>query len=228
MILTNRLFERTAPNRDAKSIYIFCEGVKRELQYFEYFQEMDSRINIEIYKLYPEEDNSPLGLLNIAEKCIIKSEENKNPKYEFIEGDEVWIVLDIDRDKYNSRVPQIKQIVQKCSQRYNWNLAQSNPCFEVWLYYHKYSEKPYFADIDKCKKWKQFVNSSIKGGFDSKRHPIYIEQASKNGESNFNLHNGKLDIGSTNVYNLANSIIPLIKQKLENALKHIEKLSTNF
>ena len=37
MILTNRLFERQEPSKEAKSIYIFCEGVKREYQYFEYF-----------------------------------------------------------------------------------------------------------------------------------------------------------------------------------------------
>ena len=134
MILTNRLFDREPPSRDAKSIYIFCEGAKREFQYFEYFQEMDSRINIEIYRLHPEEDNSPLGLLNIAEKCIIKSEENKNPKYEFIDGDEVWIVLDTDKDKHNSREPQIEQIIKKCAERKDWNIVESNPCFEVWLY----------------------------------------------------------------------------------------------
>ncbi len=40
-----------------------------------------------------------LGLLNIAKRCIIKSDENPNPKYNFIDGDEVWIVLDIDKDK---------------------------------------------------------------------------------------------------------------------------------
>ena len=49
MLLTNRLFERQAPSRTAKSIYIFCEGAKREYQYFKYFKEMDSRINVEVY-----------------------------------------------------------------------------------------------------------------------------------------------------------------------------------
>ena len=51
MILTNRLFVREEPTRDAKSIYIFCEGKEREFNYFMYFKELDSRINIEIYKL---------------------------------------------------------------------------------------------------------------------------------------------------------------------------------
>ncbi|MDM8529168.1 RloB domain-containing protein [Anaerolineales bacterium HSG24] len=103
MILRSRLFEREPPSREAKSIYIFCEGVKREYQYFQYFKEIDSRINVEIYKLHPHEDNSPLGLLSIAEKCIILSDDNPKPKYEFLENDEVWIVLDTDKDEKDSR-----------------------------------------------------------------------------------------------------------------------------
>ena len=57
MILTNRLFERKAPSRNAKSIYIFCEGLRREYDYFKYNKEKDSRINIEVHKLSPNDDN---------------------------------------------------------------------------------------------------------------------------------------------------------------------------
>jgi hypothetical protein len=223
MILTNRLFERVPPSREAKSIYIFCEGAKRELEYFEYFKELDSRINIEVYELHPREDNSPLGLLKIAEKCIVKSDENPNPKYNFIDGDEVWIVLDIDKDKHESREPQIQVIKGKCNGLADWYLAQSNPCFEVWLYYHSHSERPNFDSSEKCAKWKQLVNNSIKGGFDSRRHPIFIETASIDAENNFQLEDGKLNIGSTDVYKLANSIIPLVSIKLKKVLKQIEE-----
>ena len=223
MILTNRLFERVTPSREAKSIYIFCEGAKRELEYFEYFKELDSRINIEVYGLHPHEDNSPLGLLKIAEKSIIKSDENLSPKYSFIEGDEVWIVLDTDKDKYDSREPQIQGIQKKCDELKDWQLAQSNPCFEVWLYYHAHSEKPNFDNSEKCTEWKQLVNNSIKGGFDSRRHPIYIEKASSNAVNNFQLEDEKLNIGSTDIYYLANSIIPLVNTKLKKVLKQIEE-----
>lgn len=221
MILTNRHFERVAPSREAKSIYIFCEGAKREFDYFEYFKELDSRINIEVYKLHPNEDNSPYGLLRIAENCIIKSDENPNPKYNFIEGDEVWIVLDIDLDKDESRKPQIEDIKTKCKIRENWFLALSNPCFEVWLYYHSFSDKPMLNDPEKCATWKQYVNNSFKGGFDSRRHPIYIEKARVNAKNNFVLHDSKPDLGCTEVYNLADSIIPLLKEKLKKVLEII-------
>ncbi len=222
MILTNRLFERVAPSREAKSIYIFCEGAKRELDYFEYFKELDSRINIEVYKLHPHEDNSPQGLLRIAEKCIIKSKKNPNPKYNFIEGDEVWIVLDIDKDKSDSREPQIDSIKKECFNREKWFLTLSNPCFEVWLYYHSSSVKPNLKDSEKCLTWKQHVNNVLKGGFDSRRHPIYIDVASTNAKENFELVDNKPDIGCTEVHYLADSIVPLLKEKLEKVLKQIQ------
>jgi len=227
MILTNRLFVRVAPSREAKSIYIFCEGAKREFDYFKYFKELDSRINIEIYKLHPHEDNSPSGLLAIAEKCIIKTEDNPNPKYNFIDGDEVWIVLDVDKDKDESRAPKIELVKERCESTKNWHLAQSNPCFEVWLYYHFHSTTPVFANSDKCQYWKRLVNDSIIGGFHSSRHPIYIGTASKNAESNFKTSGNKPDTGSTNVYELANTIIPLVNSKLEKVLTDIEEKSTN-
>ena len=192
MIQTNRLFEREEPSREAKSIYIFAEGVRREYQYFTYFIEMDSRINIKIYELDPHEDNSPRGLLGIAENCIIKSEDNPNPKYIFQENDEVWIVLDTDIDELETRKSQIVEVREKCSQMPNWFVTESNPCFEVWLYYHLSAEKPNFNEIEKSAAWKVFVNDFIEGGFDSRKHPVYIENASKSAENNYEINDGLL------------------------------------
>ncbi|MDA3779267.1 MAG: RloB family protein [Bacteroidales bacterium] len=222
MILTNRFFERIPPSREAKNIYIFSEGAKREYQYFEYFRELDSRINIEIYKLHPHEDNSPLGLLSIAEKCILVTAENPNPKYNYIEGDEVWIVLDIDKDRDESRLPQIENVQKRCAEIENWNLVKSNPCFEVWLYYHIYADKPKLDNSDKCSEWKRFVNNSVKGGFDSRKHPIFVETASVNAKNNHFSENNMPDIGSTEVYSLADSIVPLLRSKLKRALNNLE------
>ncbi len=218
MILTNRPFKRKPPDREAKSIYIFCEGVKREYQYFEYFKEIDSRINVEIYKLHPHEDNSPHGLLNIAKKCIITNEENPKPKFSFQENDEVWIVLDTDKDKNESRKSQINQIRKECEKLTDWFIAQSNPCFETWLYYHFYSEKPVLQESEYCNSWKKLVNELIEGGFDSRKHPVYIETAINNAGKNFELIDDVPNIGSTEVFKLSKSILPLVKSKINKVL----------
>lgn len=219
MIITHRLFKREAPNREAKSIYIFCEGVKREYQYFQYFKEMDSRINVEIYKLHPHENNSPTGLLNIAKNCIIVSEDNPKPKYSFLKNDEVWIVLDTDKDKLESRKPQIEKVKKFCKQKSDWFVSQSNPCFEVWLYHHHSSKKPVLKNSEDCSVWKKLVNESMAGGFDPRKHPLYIETATLNAEKNFNIANGIPTVGSTEVFELSKSIFPLVELKIKAVLK---------
>ncbi len=218
MIIPYKPFKRERASREAKSIYIFSEGTKREVDYFNYFAEMDSRINLKVHKLGPKEDNSPLGLLSIAEKCIIKDETDKKPQYNFIEDlDEVWIVVDIDKDKFNSRKPSIEKVKQECSKRRGWYLVRSNPCFEVWLYNHKYDTIP-DKPSEKCTDWKKLVNDSIPGGFDSRRHPLFIKQARDNAKKNFSIVDNIPAVGTTEVYQLADSILPLITDKLERVL----------
>ncbi len=216
MISRSRLFTRQSPSRDAKSIYIIGEGVSREKQYFKYFKELDSRINIEYYDLKHTEDNSPNGLWNIALACLVKSEENPNPKYELLEEDEVWIVLDTDVDKANSREIPIQKLRKNCGTK-NWNVAQSNPCFEVWLYYHFNSQKPNFDNMHICGNWKQELTNV--GGFNSNKEPIYIEQAIINSESNFSRDSNLAPvIGATEVHFLAKVIFSFVKVQIAEAL----------
>ncbi|HMS67036.1 MAG TPA: RloB family protein [Saprospiraceae bacterium] len=211
MILTNRLFERQAPSREAKSLYIFCEGAKREYQYFEYFREIDSRIKVEVNKLNSDDNNSPLGLYYLAENSFI----GDKPKFILQENDEVWIVLDSDPDKSNSREEQINQIKKDCRLKDNWFVVVSNPCFEVWLFFHKIETYEEFTSDNICKTWKQKVNESYEGGFDSRRHPIFIEEAIKNSESNFQIdENGNPLKGSSEVYHLAKSMFSVLKRKI--------------
>ncbi len=211
MILTNRLFERQAPSREAKSLYIFCEGAKREYKYFEYFKEIDSRIKVEVNKLKPDDNNSPKGLYDLA----INSFRGDKSKFSLQENDEVWIVLDTDPDKSNSREEQINQIKENCQGKENWFVVESNPCFEVWLFFHQNEKVKEFESDDICKSWKQKVNESYDGGFDSRRHPIFIEEAINNAERNYKAGENERPLkGSSEVYLLAKSMFSVIKNKI--------------
>jgi hypothetical protein len=215
LLSRNRLFGRKAPSREAKIIYIFCEGADRELRYFQYFQGMDSRIHLEIHELHPHEDNSPLGLFQIATIALIASEENPNPKFNLQEQDEVWIVLDSDPDREDSRKPQITIVKAEVKERKGWFVVESNPCFEVWLYYHGREEVEEFEDKEKCKSWKGVVNSVLAGGFDPRKHPIFIQDAKRRAEVKFELgEDGHPKIGSTEVYRLADSILRLLGDEI--------------
>ncbi len=212
MLLKNRPFNREEPERSATKIYIFCEGKDREFKYFQYFEGIDSRLNLIVHELASSDDNSPKGLLLLAQNSLIKSEKNLAPKYDYREDDKVWIVLDTDKDKTNSRKPQLIDLRAYCDNRINWNVAQSNPCFEVWLYYHQEKNKPDFKGIDVCNEWKPFVGNTIKGGFNPRKHPILIQNAITNSEPHFQVNdNGFPVVATTEVFKLAKDILSIGK-----------------
>ena len=221
MLIKNRLFERVEPERSAKKMYIFCEGADREYHYFRYFEALDSHLHLIVYRLQEHEDNSPLGLYQIAEKMLLQTSTND---YRPIE-DLVWIVLDTDKDKTDSRHAPLLELRQKCVQ-HCWQVAQSNPCFEVWLYYHQESQKPDLATPEVPQQWKVLVNNLIKGGFDPRKHPVLVQQAIRNAEQNFERNEDNLPIiGTTEVYLLAKQMLGMgqLQIKFQQAL---EQLST--
>lgn len=218
MLLSRREYSRAEPSRESKSIFIFCEGAKREFKYFSYFQGLDSRINVVVYSLSHDEDNSPGGLLEIAKRSLVKSEVNPEPDYSFVEGDQVWIVFDTDDDKTHSREEQVVGIHKECADRGDWHFAESNPCFEIWLFYHFCCYVPVTENEMNCKEWKQFVGSLI-GGFDSRKHPVFIEDAKIISSRNCNEISGRPCYGTTQLHRLSDVILSLAKEKIQDILK---------
>ena len=216
MIPRNRLYKKQEPSRDAKCIYIYCEGMKREYDYFSYFQHLSSRINVVIYKLNPSDNNSPLGLFNIAKNELLKSDDDCSPKYDFQDDDEVWFI--IDKDRWTS-IDDLKGKIQRYN---NWKIAQSNPCFEVWLYFHLHKDIPAIKNINECKNWKQYLNDMIPGGFNSRKHSVYIKDAIENTKSIYNEDNVGPQIGCTQVYKPAEIIYSFVKNEIKQAIKLLE------
>lgn len=218
MILKNRLFERKAPDRSAKIFLIFCEGNKREPQYFKYFNEISSQIRLEIVHAEPHDNNSPTGLFNKASGYIVKTTENPNPKYDLNENDDVWFV--IDTDEWGTKIDELREL---CLNYSNWSIAQSNPCFEVWLYYHFFDKLPDFENMDISENWKFKLDQTVKGGFDSRKHPIFVKNAIENSRIIFEKKNGVVEVGCTEVFKLAEKFYPLVSDEIETGLKKIKE-----
>lgn len=224
MLLKNRLFTRVESEKNAQKIYIFCEGKDREYNYFRYFVGMDSRLNLIVHELSGNENNSPNGLYQLAIDSLLISEENPDPMYDYRTHDQVWIVVDTDKDKMDSRRQQLLDTRKNCAAR-TWNVAESNPCFEVWLYFHLENKKPVFEDIDISSKWKKFVGSVFKGGFDPRKHPILIQTAITNSEACFTMNQDNApDISTTEVFKLAKKILAVgnIQASIERALQKLQ------
>jgi len=94
---------------------------------------------------------------------------------------------------------------------------------EVWLYYHFSHEVPDFDDLEISSNWKTHLGISVSGGFDTRKHPLLIETALINSKSNHSVDkiNEPL-VCSTEVFLLAESILPLVKKKLLRRLHALE------
>lgn len=220
----NKLYEKQAPNKNAKKLYVFCEGQVKgaEVEYFKYFEGLSSNINIiPIPNVNGKSD--PLSLKEHAD-FLFNGNEEISAEYELNEyyKDEVWFVIDTDRWNEGDKIQRLKEFCEqendKIKNKYTcWQVAQSNPCFEVWFYYHFYSVKPNTDEVSASKSFKQFVNNAIKGGFNPKSMPIEMETAITNSLQNFSIENNQPTLYSTEVHNLGQVIIPFVKDQLEKA-----------
>lgn len=120
----NRNYKRNAPHRDSSFFVIVCEGAKTEIEYFEAFQHIEQQ-RIIIRTVPPDENKS-------APKYVLERAVNESEKLNLNGYDQLWMVMDIDRWK----IDDLHLIQKECVQKSNWNLALSNPCFEIWLLAH--------------------------------------------------------------------------------------------
>lgn len=214
-LVRSRRYERQEPLRDSRKIYIYCEGNKREFDYFRFFCGLSSNVNI---IPIPSKDGKtdPEKLMEAAqEEFGINSD--VCPKYtlDVSQHDNVWFV--IDTDLWGSKITDLRNFCKSQNaglDNETWYVSQSNPSFEIWLYYHKFSEKPVKNDVDKYSSIKEFVDAQIPGGFDSRKHPAMIEAAIQNAKATYEEENHVLKLYSTEVFKLGQVILPFVKDIL--------------
>ena len=214
-LVRSRRYERQEPLRDSRKIYIYCEGNKREFDYFRFFCGLSSNVNI---IPIPSKDGKtdPEKLMEAAqEEFGINSDVSPKFTLDVSQQDNVWFV--IDTDSWGSKITDLRNFCKSQNAGLDneaWYVSQSNPSFEIWLYYHKFSEKPVKNDVDKYSSIKEFVEAQIPGGFDSRKHPAMIEAAIQNAKATYEEENQVLKLYSTEVFKLGQVILPFVKDIL--------------
>lgn len=198
-MIINRSYERNEPTREIKLVYIFCEGAKREPQYFIQFGKTNARIKIKVIPADRQGNNSPMGLFDAAKNLFDTPD---GPDFQLLDDDEVWFVVDVDKWKTNLAR------LSECAPNRKWNVCISNPCFEVWLHYH-FADQPPQGNIQAwdSKAWKRHLNSLVKGGFDSRKHFTNYQTAIDNSVKNYSEFQSIPNLASTNVFKIFPSII---------------------
>ena len=214
-LVRSRRYERQEPLRDSRKIYIYCEGNKREFDYFRFFCGLSSNVNI---IPIPSKDGKtdPEKLMEAAqEEFGINSDVSPKFTLDVSQQDNVWFV--IDTDSWGNKITDLRNFCKSQNaglDNETWYVSQSNPSFEIWLYYHKFSEKPVKNDVDKYSSIKEFVDAQIPGGFDSRKHPAMIEAAIQNAKATYEEENQVLKLYSTEVFKLGQVILPIVKDIL--------------
>ncbi len=213
MIRKKRGYQRETPKdllRDYRLFAIACEGGKREPHYFKLFEHFSERIKVDIIedKVHDEElmqkhetKSAPKWVLDRAIKYI----EHEG----LIDEDELWFVMDVDRWETG----QIKEVIDYCQKSKNWNIALSNPCFEIWLYLHKKSDID-TLEINSCNDFKNLIAGLDKGGYNVLDFIILTKEAVKNAKKlDEKPKNSFPDLKRTKVYNLVESVLKFISEK---------------
>ncbi|WP_290794859.1 RloB family protein [Flavihumibacter sp. UBA7668] len=187
-------YQKKEPFRDSFLFIIICEGQNREPDYFNFFDGLSSRVKI--VPIRSGHGSSPSQLITKA--LEVEKEFSLNPT-----EDKLWFVIDTDRWGLH-----LHTIREETSRHQNWNIAQSNPCFEVWLYFHVLKFLPDAGDISSCGFWKPLLARIIDGGFNSDFHPIAIEFAIENARINYQSTGYFPNPGSSELWKLAEQLLP--------------------
>lgn len=203
MQLLNKLnYEKALPFRDATIFIVVCEGSTREPDYFKFFDRLTPKIKV---KAVPSKGgkSSPNFMVESAQKAV--------QTYNSDEGDyELWIVVDIDKWLQHGHIHELHRETKDK----DWNIAISNPCFEVWLARHINQSSPH-NNQDKCKNWKNFIPHLLEGGFNSNFHPTLIKTAIDNTKP-YHQEDGFIPkVGYTQVFRLGERIYELVREELE-------------
>lgn len=229
MITRRKDYIRRAPSKDASKIYIVCEGAETEKNYFSFFEGLSS--NLKLIVIPPEEGTDPLKLMSLAKEIFLS--DSGRYSLDYMQKDQIWFAIDTDSWAMEGKIKPLRDFSQNQNalipQQFSevkpysaWNVAQSNPCFEIWLYYHHYNDIP---DEDLIKSYtsvKAFVDSMISGGFDFQRDPSRIEDAIRNAETNFS----RLDSGNPKLYSTEQFLLG--KEIFEFVGTEIRKLRNKF
>ena len=188
-----KLLDRKHDRRSAKLFVIATEGKDTEKQYFEMFG--NRKIKVEI--LATGEDNKS------APEYVLERLDKFKDLYDFNEEDEFWLVIDVDRWR--------KQLITVCRQanQKGYQLAISNPCFEIWLCLHL---KDLHPEDKTCKHFEARLKADLgsynKSNLDVSAYKPNVKSAIERSRSiDLNLNQYWTSGLGTRVYKLVESIL---------------------
>ena len=190
----NRRYKKEEPHRDANLFVIVTEGGKREPDYFAMIQ--SSRIIVKTVHPGASGKSAPEHLIERAQDYAKENGMGKD--------DNLWFVL--DKDDWGEE--KLKDVYNECKDNLNWELAISNPCFEVWLHMHCWDIDNSYGST--CKELKQELDQNIPGGYKVEEFVPTMNNASQQAKTKDQTSSFIPEYKRTKVYQLAEKLLNLM------------------
>lgn len=147
-----RPLERAAGRlRDATLFIVAAEGARTEKNYFEFKCFQSTRVQVKVLPAGENEPSSPEYVLQRLRKF--------QEDFQLAAGDELWLVIDVDR----WGDAKLSQVCREAAQG-GYDIAVSNPCFEVWLALHQV-EGEVLPNPASCEQISDILSATVPGGY---------------------------------------------------------------
>ena len=209
-------YQKPEEEEITKAFFVIVSGGEvREKDYFKIIAQQDKFKRIKLEFIADPLKLSPVGMLELAQYKKARYDSSKSTDEE---PDKIYLISDVDH--FMSELHKIKPI---CNSE-GFRLIISNSCFEVWLYYAYCDTAPAFSlptdPLKTSSKFKGWLPSAIRGGVKTTRAILNIYQNIVNAKKNYKEdENGIPVLFSTNMFELALDLIPLIEPELTNLIE---------
>ena len=212
----NASFQKEEGTLSPKTFWIIVSGGEaREKDYFKIVSQQAYFNRIKLKFIADPNKLSPKGMFETA--CYWDAR-YRSSRHEESEPDRFYLVSDVDHF-----MAELKEIKPLCEQA-GFKLTISNSCFEVWLYYAFCNRVPDFPipenPLKISKNFKTWANTSIVGGLKSTQAIFRIRENIENAKKNYEEdETGIPKLFSTNMFLLAEELLPLINMELDKLIE---------
>lgn len=225
-VIIDSRYTKGQPTIDANIFFIISGGSEREKDYFQPINKNSRRVKIAFVSKRNQGLN-PKQLFEKAEEfidCKIFTIE-KDAKYHIEDNDMIFLLQDVD-EYYKD----LQCLIQKSKEYPQLKWIVSNPSFEIWLYYHYFSELEHLTyglslDVSKRSKWlKTHLHEIISGGVQTKKVFYDVQIAIANSLKNYREDdNGFPMVYSTQMHILASNVLSAMGTELEEMIEQRTK-----
>lgn len=200
---------------------IYSGGTKREKDYFSLIDkktELFPFIRIAFHADSNFEEGGKPSIVRFATEKTKEYQESASKE----NTDHYFLITDVDH--FEQYLPAMRQ---ECDAN-NIELIISNSCFEVWLYYAEKPDRPVDFVIPQNKleissAFKTWANTQINGGLKPTKAIFNIERNISNAKNNYVEENGFPTLFSTQMFRLAEQMLPFVNDGLVQLRSEIER-----